>query len=316
MGYVDGTKLSSWLPSGVAEIDVHALFMRAVSSLVLFVSLLVLRWIVGSAIRRQERIPRDVRRRMLVQVRNGVVLLFLLGLVVIWATELRTVAVYLFAIAVATVIATKELIQCFTGSIMRAAGGTFTIGDRIEIGDFRGDVIDMGLLTTTIMEIGPNELTHRLTGRAVTLPNSVFLSKPVVNESYTDQFVLHVFTVPVKVADDWQQVEQDLLTAAGEQGKTYLEEARRHFNKISSKEGLVVLSVEPHVTVNVSKPDELDLVVRLATPARKKGQIQQAVVRRFLELRSERLKRNVTDTKEASAASAVDTTGGDTDWSV
>jgi hypothetical protein len=50
---------------------------------------------------------------------------------------------------------------------------------------------------------------------------------------------------------------------------------------------LVVLSVDPHVTVKVPKPDELALVVRLATPARKKGQVEQAIVRRFLELRAD-----------------------------
>ena len=53
-------------------------------------------------------------------------------------------------------------------------------------------------LTTTILEIGPEKLTHQHTGRAIVVPNSVFLDKHVVNESYTADFVLHVFRLPYK----------------------------------------------------------------------------------------------------------------------
>ena len=42
---------------------------------------------------------------------------------------------------------------------MRATSRSFKLGDRIEIGDYRGDVIDYNLFTTTILETGPGKLT-------------------------------------------------------------------------------------------------------------------------------------------------------------
>lgn len=279
------------LKSGVASLtnwDMGALLIGGVSSLVLIVVTWILRSIVARIIQRNERLSQELRRRWLVQVRNGAVVIILLGLVIIWANELRTVAVYVFAVAVATVIATKELIQCVTGSLMKTMTRSFDIGDRIEIGDFRGDVIDHNVLTTTVMEIGPDGMSHRLTGRSVTIPNSVFLSKAVINETFTDDYVLHVFAIPMKMEDDWEAAKDDLLKIAKQHSAAYIDEARRHFERLGKREGLYILSVEPHVTFSVPEAGDLHLVVRMAAPARQKGKIEQAILGSFLPRVKER----------------------------
>jgi small-conductance mechanosensitive channel len=205
------------------------------------------------------------------------------------------VAVSLFAIAVATVIATKELIQCFSGSLLKTVSRGFAVGDRIEINGLRGDVIDHNALTTTILEIGPHELTQQHTGRAVVVPNSVFLDKPVINESFTDEYVLHVFKVPVKMNKNWQQAEQDLLEAARDQCRLFLDPARQHFQRLGKTQGLATLSVELRVTVSIPKADELELIVRIAVPARRKGRIEQEILRRLVTAVVERTARHEED---------------------
>ena len=96
------------------------------------------------------------------------------GLVLIWPEQLRTLA--LFLVAVAIVLATKELIRYLTGGFLKMAARSFPIGDRVEVNNLRGDVINQTMLTTTIMEIGPGQLTHQYTGRSIALPSSIFLS--------------------------------------------------------------------------------------------------------------------------------------------
>ncbi|GAB4141884.1 MAG: hypothetical protein Tsb009_11850 [Planctomycetaceae bacterium] len=264
-----------------------SLTVSLVASIVLVIVALIIRGLLAKSLRKNKRLSQEIRRRWLVQLRNITFLLILMGLIFIWADTLRALAVYILAVAVAFVIAMKEIIQCLTGSIMRLASRSFEIGDRIEIGDFRGDVIDSGALTTTILEIGPGELTHRLTGRAVAIPNSMFLDKPVINETYTDEFVLHVFKVPMKTTDDWMHAEQSLLAIATELTGSYLQEARKHFQKLGKREGLAVLSVDPRVTFSIPKAAELELIVRFAAPAREKGKLEQEILKRFLTAMSE-----------------------------
>jgi small-conductance mechanosensitive channel len=262
--------------------DQHSVFAGVLSTLVLVGLAVVLRCVIGRALRRNENLPPEVRRRWLVQLRNGMILLLVLGIIVIWANELRVVAVSMFAVAVASVIATKELIQCLSGSLLKTVSRGFSIGDRIEINSLRGDVIDHNALTTTILEIGPNDLTQQHTGRAIVLPNSILLDKPVINETFTDDYVLHVFKVPISMDENWQQAEQALLDAARDQCDSFLEQARRHFQRLGRDRGLATMSVEPRVSVLIPKTGELELVVRIAVPARRKGRIEQAILRCFV----------------------------------
>lgn len=124
----------------------------------------------------------ELRGRLLVNSRNAPVLLAVFGLVFIWGEQLRSLARSIVPIAVAFVVATKELILCVSGSILKGGAGSCSIGDRIQVKDFRGDVIDQTLLTTTLLEVRPGKASHQRAGRMIVLPIALFVSEPVTNE--------------------------------------------------------------------------------------------------------------------------------------
>ncbi|PWN05889.1 mechanosensitive ion channel domain-containing protein [Rhodohalobacter mucosus] len=243
--------------------------------LVLF--LVIIRALSGRYIRKNVH-SAELRRRWLVQSRNALILILLLGLVLIWADELRTLALSIVAIAVAFVVATKELILCLTGSILKTGSRSFNIGDRIQVKDFRGDVIDQNLLATTILEVGPGKITHQRTGRMTTIPNALFLSEPVINESFTHDYVLHVFTVPFKMQDDWRLAQKMFLESANRHCGSYIEEVRRYMEDVSENRGLEVPSVDPRVTIQVPAAGEVHLIIRIPTRSGQRSFIEQAIL--------------------------------------
>lgn len=247
------------------------------STLVLLAVMLVLRAIGARLIRRSVE-STELRRKWLVQSRNGLLLLTLLGLFMIWGEELRTLALSVVAIAVAFVVATKELILCITGSLLKTGARSFDIGDRIQIKDFRGDVIDQNLLATTILEVGPGKLIHQRTGRMIVLPNAMFVSEPVINESFTHDYVLHVFTVPFMRKDNWREAQLALLEAARKHSAPYLEQVRSHMNRISSHRGLEIPTVEPRVSLQFPEADEVLLVIRVPARASQRSYIEQSIL--------------------------------------
>jgi len=247
-----------------------------ISTALLLIIIIVLRYFSGRFIRKTV-VSQELRRKWIVQTRNGLILLLLLGLVLIWGEELRTLAFSVVAIAVALVIATKELILCVTGSILKSGAGSFDIGDRIQIKDFRGDVIDQNLLATTILEVGPGKLTHQRTGRMAVIPNAMFLSEPVINESFTHDYVLHVFTVPFKREDDWQGAQKAFLESANKHCKPYLEKVRKYMRQVSEEKGLDVPSVEPRVRLSVPAAGEIHLIIRIPTKMAERNYIEQAI---------------------------------------
>src|SRR5690606_21781606 len=124
--------------------------------------------------------------------------LAILSFMVLWADQIYSLIISITAVAAALAIATKELLLCLGGTFYKASTRPFSIGDRIEVGGTRGDVIDIGLFATQVLQVGPGNLTHQYTGRSVTIPNSVFLTQNIINESYSTDYVLHIFEVPVK----------------------------------------------------------------------------------------------------------------------
>lgn len=248
-----------------------------ISTVILLVAIIVLRSLVVRFIRRNVAAT-ELRRKWLVNSRNGLLLILLLGLVLIWGNELRALALSVVAIAIAFVVATKELILCLTGSLIKSSSGAFNLGDRIQVKDFRGDVIDHNLLTTTILEVGPGQSMQQRTGRMITIPNAVLVSEPVIKESFTEKFGFHVFSVPFKREHDWPAARQALLEAAKRRCEPYIEQGRQHMDRITAQRGLGLPPVEPRVSIHVPNAGEVHLVVRLPVPAGQRNAIEQAIL--------------------------------------
>lgn len=275
---------------------------KLISSSLLVIGMSLLYRLGAASIRRVSWSTHEAQRRWLVMARNLAVITCVFLLIVVWADQLRTLALSVVAFAAAIILSTKELLMCFTGGMLRSSAGIFHLGDRIEVKKLRGDVIDLTMLTTTILEIGPEQLSHQHTGRAIVLPNSIFLSEAVINESFTEDFVLHTSLVPLSRKDDWARAERHLLQAANEVCDEFIEAARKHLSRLGRQQGIDVPSVEPRVTLLFPKPEEINLLVRFPVPARRKGRSEQAMLRRYLSLESEAaLEQPQTDQLEESA---------------
>lgn len=262
------------LPEGFVFPD--GILRLLISTALLLVVVLVARSLTARFIRRTV-VSAELRGRWLVNSRNAFLLLTLLGLVIIWGDELRTLALSIVAIAVAFVVATKELILCLTGSLLKSGSRSFNLGDRIQIKEFRGDVIDQSLLVTTILEVGPGALQQR-TGRMIVIPNALFVSEPVINESFTDNYGFHVFSIPFQRGDDWRSAQRACLESANRHCAPYLEQVRTFMTRVSANRGLAVPAVEPRVTLQVPAPDAVHLVVRVPVKVGERSFIEQAIL--------------------------------------
>lgn len=258
---------------------------RLLGTLGLVASVLVLRALVLRIVRARRLASDAVGLRWHLRVGQAAALALTVGLVFIWAPQLHSLALSAVAIAVAVVIATKEILMCVSGAILRASTDAYTVGDRIEIEGVRGDVIDYGLLSTTVLEIGP---AHKRTGRSIVFPNSLLLAQPLVNEAFTKEFVLHTFPVHMKACEDWHAAEAALLAVAHEVGERYRVQTEHQFGRIAREHGLRPGSVEPRVSMRLPDADTVTFLVRVPTAAREKGAVEQEIVRRFLEHRGRR----------------------------
>ena len=181
------------------ELDIgRFLTVDVAATLILILSLVVVRAIAGHAIRNRTDAAPHAQRRWTASVRNALFFIGLMGVVLIWAPQLRTFALSLTAVAVAIVVATKELILCLSGAFLRASSRSFEIGDWIEVGGIRGEVVDHTVLATTLHEFQDSPQSFTPTGRTVVVPNSLFLASPVRNQTALREHVYHRFVVTLE----------------------------------------------------------------------------------------------------------------------
>jgi len=269
-------------------IDFHFLqsndFLYSVgNSLVLFLCYLAVRIVTVRTVSRLAFENAELKRKWIVYLKNITTVIFFTALAVIWASKLQTFALSLAAVAAAVAVTFKEYMLCVLGGVFKSSSNLFKVGDRIEIKEFRGDVIDHDFLTTTLLEIGPGHQLHQFTGKTLVIPNSLFLSNPLINETARTNIGLHSFEFPAYITDDLVTIENELLAAARAVTEPYVPEAQRVYHRLSVAEGIVEPAVEPRISVYFPEAHRVIFVVRFPTPIKRKGKTEQEIIRRFLK---------------------------------
>ncbi len=251
-----------------------------VTALLLFV-VVGTRYVILRFLRRNDRITPQLQLRAAANIRVLSYLILAFGLFFIWAAELRALALSFVVLAMAIVWAIKETLTSVQGWFYRMSSDAFSVGDRIRVLDIHGDVIDHGLLSTTVLEVGPG---YQRTGRVISLPNSVFLTAPILNESLAGEYVLHVMTIPVRRDAPLDAIEQRVLTAAREACAEFLDDVRRSIVVRYRRHGLNAPLSEPRITYEVVDTVRVNMLLRIPTPVGLVRKVEQRVLRSLLEL--------------------------------
>lgn len=254
-------------------------------SIILIPSLIVLRSILLTLhFRNHAHLEIEAKRRLLVVSRNFTLLGIIFGLFMIWATQIQTFALSMVALAAATVLATKELIMCLSGSLLRMVTQQYSVGDYIEINHIRGRVIDINLLNTLVMQIGPNPLVGQLSGKTVSFPNSLLLSFPVQKDNLLDRYVVHSFDLPVPIHLDSDAIVPPLSELLSEACTPYITEIEKYLMEVQMQK-LFITPAAHHRISRVPHDDKVyKLVIRFATPINKRLEIQQLVLDEFIRI--------------------------------
>ena len=178
-------------------------------------------------------------------------------------------------------------ISSFIGWVYILLRAPYRVGDRIQIGEARGDVIDVSYLDTTLWEIGGRHLsTDHPSGRLIKFPNTNVFSTPVYNYSWPlFPYIWNEVKFHIAYEADLEFVERTMReTAAEELGPKMLERVRT-FRALLSETPVDQLEVReyPSVVFRVSDNTWIEAIVRYVVRPRKAGQVKTRLVRKMLE---------------------------------
>ena len=245
---------------------------------------LVLRWLSVRFVKRVGKDEDNLHRRWTNTVTNITSLVIIIGLVIIWLSELRFVALSIAAFAVALVVGTREQIQCFLGAVYIASSRAFSIGDWIKVEHHYGEVVRSDWLTTTLLEVDIEGMSYSYTGRSLVIPNNKFSTGVIQNLNFMRRYVAHHFSI-VREADaisvrDARLYLEDLVR---EYCSPFKEVADRYSSLIEKRLGIALSVSDLNVRVATNETARNVFVVTIFCPTQEATRIEEEITEDFLD---------------------------------
>jgi small-conductance mechanosensitive channel len=177
-------------------------------------------------------------------------------------------------------------ISSFIGWIYILIRGPFRVGDRIEIGEARGDVIDVSYLDTTLWEIGGRHLSgDHPSGRIIKFPNSNVFDTPVINYSWPlFPYIWNEIKFNIAYESDMEFVSSTMRRIAEEEVGESMMEKVMLFRNLLARTPVDHLNVNerPAVTFRVSENTWLEVIVRYLVDPKEAGQVKTRLTKKLL----------------------------------
>jgi small-conductance mechanosensitive channel len=277
-----GLEMESWIARTAAwtglELDLLTGLLETAG--VLLVVLLLRGLLLRVAARRVEDVTRHYYiRRTITYATTGVLIL---GVGRIWFTGFGGLATFLGLLGAGVAIALGDLLANLAGWLFILIRRPFEVGDRVQIGDKFGDVIDVRLFNTYLMECGHWVQADQSTGRMLLIPNGKIFKEPVAN--YTRGFAYIWDEIPVLVTfeSDWRRAKEILSEIASEHGIPLSTGAQDELRKAAGKHMIVFRNLNPIVYTSVQDSGVL-LTLRFLTPPRQRRTNQQTIWEAILD---------------------------------
>ncbi len=225
------------------------------------------------------------RRHQLLQFRTGVVA-FLIALVLLFnfTSELGAIATITGFAAAGIALALQNVILSLAGHFYLTGRFGIRVGDRVELGGVRGDVINIGLVKLTLMELAGESGGRQPTGRVVVMPNSTVF-QPNVNvfkQAPGSSFIWNELRLALAPDCDYRLAEKRLMEVVQQVFAPYREAVRRQCHAMERLLHIAVEPPSPQSRVRLGQAG-IEMVIRYPVDAHRAAQVADEVSRRILD---------------------------------
>jgi small-conductance mechanosensitive channel len=173
-------------------------------------------------------------------------------LAVLFEDRLGRLSIALGVVGAGVAVALQDVVASIAGAFSIGFSKLYSVGDRVQVGDTRGDVIDIGLLRTTLLETGNWVSRDLYNGMIVRIPNSTVLKGSVFNYSQGFQFIWDEISVFFTTTSDCQLAREMLLRVAKEAIGEYLIKAQTSWKAMSDNYRSANPPLEPTAALAVN----------------------------------------------------------------
>ena len=201
------------------------------------------------------------------------VCVFLLG--GIWIRGFQSIPTYLGLLSAGLAIALQDPLVNLAGWAFIIWRRPFSVGDRIQIGKFQGDVIDQRIFMFTLMEIGNWVDAEQSTGRVIHVPNGKVFREVLANYSKGFQYIWNEIPVLVSFESNWEKAKEILVKIGTTHAEHMSNSAEEKLRKAARKMMIFFTKLTPIVYTCVKQSGVMLTIRYLCEPRRRRASEQE-----------------------------------------
>ena len=266
--------------------------------LLITLALIAIVLLIGYVLRRlaDALLGRDSQQKHRFWTQQGIglftTILLLISIVSVWFDDPTRLTTAIGLISAGLAFALQKVVTSIAGYFVILRGKNFTIGDRISMGGVRGDVIGLGFIQTTIMEMGQPPAvqtadpavwvkSRQFTGRIVSVANAKIFDEPVFNYTRDFPFIWEEITIPITYQDKRAKAEEIILAATKKYVLQISEISETAVKKLEDEYFVNINDFEPRVFYRITD-NWLELTVRFIVSEHKIRGIKDSISRDIL----------------------------------
>ena len=251
------------------------IFNKIELSVFIFLILLLGKICANRFIRRKVEEPkRKYHLNRVIQYTYTVLVIILVGH--IWVSGIQSLTTFLGLASAGLAIALHDTIANIAGWLFIITRKPFTVGDRIQIGETSGDVIDIRVFQFSMIEIGNWVDADQSTGRIVHMPNSKVLQSPLSNYQIGFNYIWNEIPVLITFESDWKKAKEILNKIAHEKAENLSIGAQQQIRKAAEKYLIYYNSLTPIIYTSVKESGIL-LTIRYIVKPRQRRTTEQLI---------------------------------------
>ena len=247
---------------------------ESLNKIVLSLFIILILWLLRLAILRIVwRQTKNVKTRYQWKRSLSMVIPFI-GIILVgsvWVQAFRQFGAFLGLFSAGLAIALKDPLTNLAGWMFIMFRKPFIVGDRIQIGEHAGDVIDIRLFQFTILEIGNWVDADQSTGRLIHLPNGKVFMEAQANYSTGFEYIWNEIRVTLTFESNWEKAKNILQQIINEYAEHISKDAEKEIFKASRNYLIYYRNLTPIVYTKV-KESGVQLTIRyLCNPRKRRG---------------------------------------------
>lgn len=208
--------------------------------------------------------------------------LSILLLSIIYSSKLSGLTVAFGVAGAGIAFALQEVIASFAGWLAIMFGGFYKTGDRVQLGGIKGDVMDIGVLRTTIMETGQWVDGDLYNGRIVLIANSFVFKEPVFNYSGDFPFLWDEIKIPIQYGSNYDKAEELFKNAAIHIAGDLTKNSQELWVAMQNKYRLEEAQTEPMVTL-IANDNWVEFTIRYVVGYKKRRITKSNLFKKILK---------------------------------